>query len=95
MARKAPRGAHHGAQEKNGVVRADSEAFLKKHSHPDRSAAKWRDLLPCANALQKHPLISNSTCHVLAIEIFQQRDGILTADPGEVLEAGDVNVRRF
>ena len=40
--------------------------------------------------LQDNSLIPHPAGDVLPVKIFKQRDGVFSANPGDVLEAGDV-----
>src|SRR5436305_14388055 len=54
---------------------------------------KSKDYLPFTNyhSLKNYPPVPGPSCDALAVEVFEERDGILARDAGEFFEGRNVN----
>src|SRR5271170_4556666 len=59
------------------------------HISPYLSRPGMRNPSPPTLPSKYNTLVSRSPCHVLAVQVLQQRNRILPADPGKVLECRD------
>src|SRR5437764_2684794 len=67
--------------------------MLPKSGVNRSSRVKSEDYLPFTNyhSLKNYPPVPGSARDALAVEVFEERDGVLARDAGEFLEGRNVN----
>ena len=75
--------------QRRGVARCSPVGHAQEFSEADCRRQRFLGPLIILNSSQDDPVVTLAPGQALSIEVFEQRDGVLAREPGELLEIRD------